>query len=99
MIEPFCVPLMMRADVEPFHAAWVSIFMCSITTLIMPGHTHCREKNLGTLHQVIFLKGFCIVDDHLLPNCVAVIHDYRDEHGIEEELIAIDKFGAFWRKT
>ncbi|MEO9819829.1 MAG: TylF/MycF/NovP-related O-methyltransferase [Paracoccaceae bacterium] len=54
---------------------------------------------ISVLYPKLQPGGFCIVDDHLLPNCVAVIHDYRDEHGIEEELITIDKFGAYWRKT
>jgi O-methyltransferase len=45
--------------------------------------------------------GFCIVDDYgtLLTQCQRAIHDYRAEHGISEEIVDIDGYGAYWRKT
>lgn len=54
---------------------------------------------ISALYPKLQPGGFCIVDDYLLPNCAAAIHDYRDKHGIEDELISIDKFGAYWRKS
>jgi O-methyltransferase len=44
--------------------------------------------------------GFCIVDDYgdLVAQCQRAIHDYRDAHGITEEIVDIDGFGAYWRK-
>jgi O-methyltransferase len=44
--------------------------------------------------------GFCIVDDYgdLVAQCQRAIHDYRDAHGITEEIIDIDGIGAYWRK-
>jgi O-methyltransferase len=44
--------------------------------------------------------GFCIVDDYgdLVAQCQRAIHDYRDAHGITEEIIDVDGFGAYWRK-
>jgi O-methyltransferase len=45
--------------------------------------------------------GFCIVDDYgdLVNQCQRAIHDYRDAHGITEEIIDIDGFGAYWRRA
>jgi O-methyltransferase len=45
--------------------------------------------------------GFCIVDDYgtLVDQCQRAIHDYRDAHGITEEIIDVDGWGAYWRKT
>jgi O-methyltransferase len=44
--------------------------------------------------------GFCIVDDYgtLVDQCQRAIHDYREAHGITEEIIDIDGWGAYWRK-
>jgi O-methyltransferase len=44
--------------------------------------------------------GFCIVDDYgdLVAQCQRAIHDYRDAHGITEEIVDIDGIGADWRK-
>lgn len=43
--------------------------------------------------------GFAIIDDYLLPGCRKAVHDYRDEHGITDELIDIDGVGAYWRRA
>ncbi|MEV4256620.1 TylF/MycF family methyltransferase [Spirillospora sp. NPDC049652] len=43
--------------------------------------------------------GFAIIDDYLLPGCRNAVHDYRAEHGIDDELIDIDGVGAYWRRT
>jgi O-methyltransferase len=44
--------------------------------------------------------GFCIVDDYgtLVDQCQRAIHDYRAAHGITEEIVDIDGWGAYWRK-
>lgn len=44
--------------------------------------------------------GFCIVDDYgaFVDQCQRAIHDYRDAHGVTEEIIDIDGYGAYWRK-
>ena len=45
--------------------------------------------------------GFCIVDDYGSHASQAgkAIQDYRKAHGITEEIIDIDGFGAYWRKA
>jgi O-methyltransferase len=45
--------------------------------------------------------GFCIIDDFGSHASQAgkAIHDYRDAHGITDEIVPIDEFGAYWRKS
>jgi len=45
--------------------------------------------------------GFCIIDDFGSHPAQAgqAIHDYREQHGITEEIVTIDEFGAYWRKS
>lgn len=43
--------------------------------------------------------GYLIVDDYgNFPACRQAIHDYRDEHGIDEEIMPIDWSGVYWRR-
>jgi O-methyltransferase len=55
---------------------------------------------IEALYPKLALGGFCIVDDYgdLVAQCQRAIHDYRDAHGITEEIVDIDGFGAYWRK-
>jgi O-methyltransferase len=45
--------------------------------------------------------GFCIIDDYGSHASQAgqAVHDYRTAHGITDEIVQIDEFGAFWRKS
>lgn len=43
--------------------------------------------------------GYLIVDDYCLKPCAQAIHDYRDQHGINEKIIDIDGTGVYWRKN
>ncbi len=45
--------------------------------------------------------GFCIIDDFGSHASQAgqAIHDYRAAHGITDEIVQIDEFGAYWRKS
>ena len=45
--------------------------------------------------------GFCIIDDFGSHASQAgqAVHDYRGQHGIDDEIIQIDPFGAYWRKS
>ena len=55
---------------------------------------------IEALYPKLSPGGFCIVDDYgdLVAQCQRAIHDYRDAHGITEEIVDIDGFGAYWRK-
>jgi O-methyltransferase len=56
---------------------------------------------IEALYPKLSPGGFCIVDDYgdLVAQCQRAIHDYRDAHGITEEIVDIDGFGAYWRKA
>ncbi|HEY1237550.1 MAG TPA: TylF/MycF family methyltransferase [Solirubrobacterales bacterium] len=55
---------------------------------------------IEALYPKLSPGGFCIVDDYgdLVAQCQRAIHDYREAHGITEEIVDIDGFGAYWRK-
>jgi O-methyltransferase len=55
---------------------------------------------IEALYPKLSPGGFCIVDDYgdLVAQCQRAIHDYRDAHGITEEIVDIDGTGAYWRK-
>lgn len=55
---------------------------------------------IEALYPKLSPGGFCIVDDYgaLEDQCRRAIHDYRDAHGITEEIVDIDGWGAYWRK-
>jgi O-methyltransferase len=56
---------------------------------------------IEALYPKLSPGGFCIVDDYgdLVAQCQRAIHDYRDAHGITDEIVDIDGFGAYWRKS
>lgn len=54
---------------------------------------------LKPLYPKLSPGGFCIVDDyHKIEACRRAIHDYRDEHGITEEIHTIDEDSVYWRR-
>ena len=48
-------------------------------------------------HKVV-PGGFVIIDDWALEPCRKAVEDFRETHGIDEELIAIDPVSVYWRK-
>ena len=56
---------------------------------------------LNALYEKVSVGGFVIVDDYGLPEdtCRRAIHDFRDARAINDEIIDIDGFGAFWRRS
>lgn len=54
---------------------------------------------LVNLYPKLSPGGYCIVDDYgALPPCRQAVHDYREAHGIGEEIVPIDWSGIFWRQ-
>jgi hypothetical protein len=54
---------------------------------------------LDNLYPKLSPGGYCIVDDYgAVPACKQAVHDYRNAHGINEEIIPIDWAGSFWRR-
>lgn len=56
---------------------------------------------IEALYPKLSPGGFCILDDYgsHMSQCGRAIHDYRDAHGITDEIIDVDGFGAYWRKS
>ena len=54
---------------------------------------------LVALYPKLSPGGFLIIDDYYLPNCGKAVHDYRNQHGIADEIIPIDWASIYWRKT
>jgi O-methyltransferase len=56
---------------------------------------------IEALYPKLSPGGFCIVDDFgsHASQCGRAINDYRKAHGITEEIIDVDGFGAYWRKA
>ncbi len=55
---------------------------------------------LKALYPKLSPGGFAIIDEyyHLEP-CRQAVEDYRGQHGITEQIIAIDAEGAYWRRA
>lgn len=43
--------------------------------------------------------GFCIVDDYYsFEECRRAVDEYRESHGITDELVRIDRLSVMWRR-
>jgi hypothetical protein len=54
---------------------------------------------LNGIYERVAAGGFVIVDDYNIPTCSQAITDYRDKHGITDEIVEIDGSGVYWRKS
>ncbi len=54
---------------------------------------------LVNLYPKLSVGGYAIIDDYGLRTCKEAVHDFRDANGITDEIITIDKFGVYWRRT
>ena len=53
---------------------------------------------LINLYHRVSLGGYVIIDDYgAIPNCRAAVHDFRESHGITEEIERIDWTGVYWQ--
>ena len=53
---------------------------------------------LNAMYPKLSVGGYCIIDDYALDECRKAVADYREAHGITEEIRTIDWTGAVWRK-
>ncbi len=55
---------------------------------------------LTNLYPKLSVGGYVLIDDygHLEP-CRQAVHDYRKQHGIEDEITMVDWTGAYWRRS
>lgn len=55
---------------------------------------------LTSLYPKLSPGGYVIVDDYgAFPNCKQAIHDFRDRHGIKDEIVTVDWTGVYWRRS
>lgn len=55
---------------------------------------------LSALYPKLSAGGYVIIDDYgAMKACRQAVHDYRERHRIEDEIVPIDWTGAFWRKA
>ena len=55
---------------------------------------------LVALYPKLSVGGYCIIDDYgAIEACAKAVHDYRDKHGITDEVIEVDWSGRYWKKT
>lgn len=54
---------------------------------------------LSALYPKLEGGGYVIVDDYSIPTCHQAVDDYRERHGITENLVPIDWASAYWRKN
>lgn len=55
---------------------------------------------LGALYHKLSPGGFVIVDDYgAVQACKEAVHDFRDRHGIGEEIVPIDWTGVYWQRS
>ena len=53
---------------------------------------------LNALYPKLAPGGYIIIDDYNFVTCKNAVHDYRDQHGIEEPIQPIDGMATFWRR-
>jgi len=55
---------------------------------------------LQSLYPKLSVGGYLIVDDYgTVAACRQAVHDYREAHDIDEEIISIDGWGVYWRRS
>ena len=55
---------------------------------------------LSNLYPKLSVGGYAIIDDYGAPvACRRAVDQYRDEHGITDEIIEVDEQVVSWRKT
>jgi O-methyltransferase len=55
---------------------------------------------LVALYPKVMPGGYVIIDDYgAVEQCRRAVNDYRDQHGITEEIYKIDWTGAYWQRT
>jgi Macrocin-O-methyltransferase (TylF) len=55
---------------------------------------------LESLYPKLSVGGYLIVDDYgVVEACRRAVHDYRDAHGVDDEISDIDGWGVYWRRS
>jgi len=54
---------------------------------------------LDALYPKLSPGGYCIIDDHHLPECRAAVADYRGRAGVTDEIRKIDWAAVYWQRS
>ena len=54
---------------------------------------------LTLLYKRLSVGGYVIIDDYQLPNCRAAVDEFRKSHGIDDELLRVDRAIVYWKRT
>jgi hypothetical protein len=57
------------------------------------------KEALTELYPKLSPGGFLIIDDYNIEPCRTAVHNYRDAHGIDEEMHQINDCGVYWRRS
>ena len=56
-------------------------------------------QTLDALYDKVSPGGYVIVGDYILAGCHQAVDDFRNRHGIRDELKDVDGAAVFWRKA
>ncbi|MEU9164285.1 TylF/MycF family methyltransferase [Streptomyces sp. NPDC048424] len=54
---------------------------------------------LDNLYPKLSTGGFVVIDDYFIPACRKAVDEFREKHGITDEVEAIDEYSVFWRRS
>lgn len=54
---------------------------------------------LDNLYPKLSTGGFVVIDDYFIPACRKAVDEFREKHGITDEVVAIDEYSVFWRRS
>jgi O-methyltransferase len=70
-----------------------------IAVLRLDGDMYASTMDvLLPLYEKVSVGAFVIVDDYGIEECRLAVHDFRAAHGVEDRIVPIDQYGAYWRK-
>jgi hypothetical protein len=71
-----------------------------LAVLRLDGDTYGATMDVLThLYPKLSPGGYAIIDDYYMPSCREAVHEYRDRHGITDEIHKIDRLGVYWRRA
>ncbi|MFD0267528.1 TylF/MycF family methyltransferase [Streptomyces sp. NPDC127106] len=54
---------------------------------------------LDHLYPKLSAGGYVIIDDYFIPACRKAVDEFRERHGITDEIEAIDDYSVYWRRS
>lgn len=71
-----------------------------LAILCIDGDMHASAiQTLDALYDKVVPGGYVIVDDYILAGCRQAVDDFRECHGIRDQLYDVDGSAVFWRKA